>query len=154
VDESAAWLEQARSDREAGEALITNARAASPCHIVAKYQQCDEKAVKGVIVALREAGILHTEPGREHGVARHIKVLLRLPHAADNRAPQQHCADFSTKACATALPRSMRSPRAGRRRASHHDGTRNTRSSALMESGHFRPLSGCFPITRFIDFAG
>src|SRR5262249_39803115 len=51
---------------------------------------CIEKAVKGLIVVLREAGILHTEPGRRHGVARFVQILLRLPHAVDNRAPQQH----------------------------------------------------------------
>jgi HEPN domain-containing protein len=90
VDESAAWLEQAKADREAGESLLRGGRAWARCQVVAKYQQCAEKAVKGLVVALREAGILHSEPGRGHGVARFIKVLLRLPHAADNRAPQQH----------------------------------------------------------------
>jgi hypothetical protein len=88
VDESTAWLQQARSDREAGENLFS--RGAGRCHVVAKYQQCAEKAVKGLVVVLREAGILHSKVGRGHGVARFIQVLLRLPHTADNRIPQQH----------------------------------------------------------------
>jgi hypothetical protein len=89
VDESAAWLEQAKSDREAAESMLKGGRAAH-CHVLAKFQQCTEKAVKGLVVVLREAGILHNEPGRGHGVARFFRVLLRLPRAVDNRAPQQH----------------------------------------------------------------
>jgi hypothetical protein len=89
VDEATAWLEQAREDRKAGEHIL-RADSMARCHLVAKYQQCAEKAVKGLVVALRDAGIIHTDRGRDHRVARFVKVLLRLPHAADNRTPQQH----------------------------------------------------------------
>jgi len=101
VDESTAWLEQARADRQAGERLVSS--NASRCHIIAKYQQCAEKTVKGLIVALRDAGVLHSQPGRDHGVARFVKVLLRLPHAIDNRAPQQHLRGLLTQEVRTGL---------------------------------------------------
>lgn len=38
MDESAAWLGQAKADREAGESLFRGDRAAARCHVVAKYQ--------------------------------------------------------------------------------------------------------------------
>jgi len=90
VDESFAWLQQAVADRRAAEQFAGSAEGWARCHALAKCQQTVEKALKAVVAALRDATILHIEIGYRHEVARFLKVLIRLPHAAANRAIQRH----------------------------------------------------------------
>ena len=65
------------------------ARALLPKSAVAirenEAQQTVAKAVKAIVAALRDAGILDIHIGFDHAVER-----FRMPHAADNRAIQQH----------------------------------------------------------------
>ena len=90
VDESLAWLQQAFADRTAAERFNADNEGKTRCHALAKWQQTVEKAIKAVVAALRQAGVLHIEIGYRHEVERFMSVLLRLPHAEDNRAVQQH----------------------------------------------------------------
>jgi hypothetical protein len=90
ADESIAWLEQSSADRLAAEKFLADSSGKSRCHAIAKWQQTVEKAIKAVIAALREVGVLAIEIGYRHEVERFISVLLRLPRAADNKTIQQH----------------------------------------------------------------
>jgi HEPN domain-containing protein len=90
VDEPTAWLRQATADWRAAEHLVDAADDEARCHAIAKWQQTVEKAIKAQIAAMRDAGILHTPVGFKHEVEHFISVLIRLPHAEDNRTIQQH----------------------------------------------------------------
>ena len=94
MDESFAWLQQAIADRQAAERFADSAEGWGRCHALAKCQQTVEKAIKAVVAALRDARILHIEIGYRHEVARFLNVLIRLPHAATNRAIQRHLQSF------------------------------------------------------------
>ena len=93
-DEFMAWLHQARSDREAAELLAGSNAGQSRCHAIAKWQQTVEKSIKAIVACLRDAGVLHIEIGYKHGVERFVSVLVRLPHAKDNRTIQQQLHGF------------------------------------------------------------
>lgn len=90
MDEPLAWLRQAVADRLAAERFIADKGGAIPCHAVAKYQQTVEKAIKAIVAALRDIGVLHIEIGYQHEVERFMNVLIRLPRAAENKTVQQH----------------------------------------------------------------
>ncbi len=77
MDESRAWITQAKSDLKAAECLVNNRLA--DCHVAAKFQQSVEKAVKAMVVALREVGLVSTSVGYRHEVERFMSILLRLP---------------------------------------------------------------------------
>jgi HEPN domain-containing protein len=94
VDESFAWLQQAAADRDAAERFAGIAGGWARCHALAKCQQTVEKAIKAIVAALRDAAILHIAIGYRHEVARFLNVLIRLPHAAANRAIQRHLQSF------------------------------------------------------------
>jgi hypothetical protein len=94
VDEFMAWLRQAQADREAAELLADNEVLPSFCHAIAKWQQAVEKAIKAIVACLRDAGILHIDIGYQHGVERFVSVLIRLPHARDNKSIQQQLHGF------------------------------------------------------------
>src|SRR5579862_2679773 len=94
VDEFMAWLLQARSDWAAAEKLADGGARHGYCHAVAKWQQTVEKAIKAVVACLCDAGVLHIEIGYRHGVERFVSVLIRLPHAKDNRTIQQQLHGF------------------------------------------------------------
>jgi hypothetical protein len=89
-----AWLLQAQADREAAELLAGNEVRHSYCHAIAKWQQTVEKAIKSLVACLRHSGVLHIEIGYKHGVERFVSVLIRLPHARDNRTIQQQIHGF------------------------------------------------------------
>ena len=88
MDESWAWLSQARADRRAAELLLKSDE--SPCHGIAMCQQTVEKGVKALVVALREARILNMHVGYRHEVVRFVEALIRLPRANDRRNLQNH----------------------------------------------------------------
>lgn len=94
MDESFAWLQQALADRVAVEQFAGNAASGTRCHALAKCQQTVKKAIKAIVAALRDAKILSIEIGYRHEVARFLNVLIRLPHAAANRAIQRHLQSF------------------------------------------------------------
>lgn len=94
MDESFAWLQQAVADRHAAERFAGSEEGWARCHALAKCQQAVEKAIKAIVAALRDARILHIEIGYRHEVARFLNVLIRLPHAAANRAIQRHLQSF------------------------------------------------------------
>ena len=94
MDESFAWLQQASADRQAAERFAGSAEGWARCHALAKCQQTVEKAIKAIVAALRDAKVLHIEIGYRHEVARFLNVLIRLPHAAANRAIQRHLQSF------------------------------------------------------------
>jgi hypothetical protein len=94
MDEPIAWLRQAIADRKAAERFAADNDGASRCHAIAKWQQTSEKAIKAIIAALNNARVIHTQIGYFHGVERFISLLIRLPHAVDNRATQQHLHGF------------------------------------------------------------
>jgi hypothetical protein len=84
-----AWLYQAMADRLAAERFLATEGRAGRCHAIAKWQQTVEKAVKAMVSALHDAGILSTGFRPRHEVERYVAILVRLPHAARNRAIQQ-----------------------------------------------------------------
>jgi hypothetical protein len=90
VDESYAWLQQALSDRAAGERLSGGKDGAEWCHAIAKYQQTVEKAIKAIVVALRNRGILHVTIGYTHPVEPLVSTLVRLPRNPGNRDIANH----------------------------------------------------------------
>jgi HEPN domain-containing protein len=94
VDEFLAWLHQAQADRNAAEFLFGSDAQHGQCHSIAKWQQAVEKAIKAIVACLRDAGLLHIEIGYRHGVERFVSVLVRLPHAKDNRTIQQQLHGF------------------------------------------------------------
>lgn len=94
MDESFAWLQQAIADRRAAEQFADSTEGWTRCQTLAKCQQSVEKAIKAIVAALRDAGVLHIEIGFRHEVQRFLKVLIRLPHAADHRTIQRHLQSF------------------------------------------------------------
>jgi hypothetical protein len=89
VDEPIAWLSQAAADRHAAERFVADEKGTGRCHAIAKWQQTVEKAVKALVAALHDAGILGAGVRAKHDVERYIWALLRLPRAAGNRTIQQ-----------------------------------------------------------------
>jgi hypothetical protein len=81
VDESRAWLEQALSDRSTAELLAAGEDVGRWCHAIAKYQQAVEKAVKAIVVALREARMSFNEIGYRHEVQPFVRILTHVPRA-------------------------------------------------------------------------
>ena len=81
------WLEQAKSDLEAGNFLL-QADSVSQCHTIAKYQQTVEKAIKAMVAALNEAGIVGNDPTFRHEVDTELNVLIHLPRMAENKDVQ------------------------------------------------------------------
>jgi HEPN domain-containing protein len=88
VDESLAWLYQCQSDYRAAERLASD-KIGGDCHVVAKWQQTVEKAIKAVIAALRDARMLGINIGYRHEVEPFLVILIRLLHARENREVQQ-----------------------------------------------------------------
>lgn len=78
------------ADWKAAEQFAAVQEAAVRCHAIAKWQQGVEKAIKALVAALRESGVLNIQIGYRHEVARFISVLIRLPRAAGNRTIQHH----------------------------------------------------------------
>jgi HEPN domain-containing protein len=119
VDEPIAWLQQAIADRMAAERFAGSAEGWTRCHALAKCQQTVEKAIKAIVAALRDARILHIEIGYRHEVERFLKVLIRMPHAADNRAIQRHLQAFLNQDTRTGIRAldalAPRAPSAGER---------------------------------------
>jgi hypothetical protein len=89
VDESTAWLYQAMADRRAAERLAADEMGTGRCHAVAKWQQTVEKAVKALVSALHDAGILGAGVVHRHQVEPYVRTLVRLPRAPGNRTIQQ-----------------------------------------------------------------
>jgi hypothetical protein len=79
VDEATAWLNQARSDRTAGDRAADPEDTTTRCHALAKYQQAVEKAVKGLAAALRLAGIGTVAAGWRHDAEPFVSYFVRLP---------------------------------------------------------------------------
>jgi hypothetical protein len=90
VDESIAWFEQSAADSLAAGRMLDSKNVGMRCNAIAKWQQTVEKAVKAIVAALREVGVLTIEIGYRHEVERFIGVLLRLPRAQGNKDIQQH----------------------------------------------------------------
>lgn len=88
MDEPTAWLRQAMADRQAAERLLADEEGTGRCHAIAKWQQTVEKAVKALISALHDAGILGGGVRARHEVERYVAVLIRLPRARGNRTIQ------------------------------------------------------------------
>ncbi len=88
VDEPAAWLYQAMADRQAAERFVADEKGTGRCHAVAKWQQTVEKAVKALVSALHDAGILGAGVIPRHEVERYVRTLIRLPRAAGDRTIQ------------------------------------------------------------------
>src|SRR4051794_11789125 len=82
MDEPTAWLSQARADWRAAERFLAAEENAVYCHAIAKWQQTLEKAIKAIVSALHDAGILGTGIRAKHDVERYVRVLVRLPRSA------------------------------------------------------------------------
>ena len=90
MDETTAWLLQSRADLRAAEKLSTTANAEDRCHALAKCQQSVEKAIKAIIAALNEFGVLDEGPRRDHAVTPYMRTLTRLPREQIGPAIQSH----------------------------------------------------------------
>jgi hypothetical protein len=84
VNESRAWLAQARSDFAVGNDLLD--RNLPVCHAIAKFQQAVEKSVKGLVVSLAAAKILSTPVGRRHEVDPYVSAMVRLRRSPSRRS--------------------------------------------------------------------
>ena len=105
MNEGLAFVLQGEADRAVGELIATNLNEPS-CHAIAKWQQAVEKCMKGIVAALRDAKVLHQDPGFDHKVADLTEVLIRLPRASDNRMIHRHLMgmfDPATKAALRSL---------------------------------------------------
>lgn len=81
--QSDAWLMQAKSDYSAAKILYEQDQEDLYCHVVAKIQQCIEKAIKGLAVLILRAPI-----GRGHDVSRFLAAFRRLPNNHRDRSIQ------------------------------------------------------------------
>jgi hypothetical protein len=80
------WLIQAKSDLDCAARVFDEKDSATYCHAIAKYQQAVEKSVKGVVAALRDAGILGKGPTYHHGLEDEITILKLLrPDSKNSR---------------------------------------------------------------------
>lgn len=82
-----AWIYQARSDLECGDGLVTLSRDSFSCHAVAKYQQAVEKAIKSLIVALGDRGLIHASVGWRHEAEPFMRALISLRPKPDRSIP-------------------------------------------------------------------
>ena len=89
MDETTAWLYQAMADQQAAERFVADEVGTGRCHAIAKWQQTVEKAVKALVSALHDAGILGAGIVRRHEVGRNLARLIRLPRAEANKTIQQ-----------------------------------------------------------------
>jgi len=81
-----AWMQQAESDFRTAERVNNPTDARTRCQAIAKYQQCVEKSIKGVLDKLCAAGLTAQGSDRGHRVARYAAVLSGFPATPDNRA--------------------------------------------------------------------
>jgi len=83
MDESAAWIAQAKADFAAAERegqLAGRLKEPVWCHAIAKYQQAVEKFIKAIVAALRDCGVRGMHPiGHDHRVQNHLRLLRKLP---------------------------------------------------------------------------
>ena len=82
------WLRQAGSDYACAETLRLQADATLRCHIIAKQQQTVEKAIKGLVAAVADAGVTTIKIRFNHEVEPYVNGLLRLPNPQQHRALQ------------------------------------------------------------------
>lgn len=77
MSKSRAWLRQANSDLASVWRLLNPHDESLNCQAAAKCQQTVEKAVKGLLAALDDAGFLGCNVGRRHDVDRYLALLVR-----------------------------------------------------------------------------
>ncbi len=82
MKQSKAWLEQAKSDWIAAQAMQVvpddkdYKKASSYCQAIAKYQQVTEKSIKGMIAALNKQGIVNIRISTtQHKVTHEMNAL-------------------------------------------------------------------------------
>ncbi|MCP4247291.1 MAG: HEPN domain-containing protein [bacterium] len=85
-----AWLRQVASDYAAARRVFDSANQATFCHTIGKYQQVVEKAVKALLAAMREQGVLDVRTPRAHNVDGLIAALIRLPRRRAERRELQN----------------------------------------------------------------
>ena len=83
------WLRQASSDYDCAEHLRKLTDPAMYCHIIAKYQQTVEKAVKGVVSGLNNIGASGVKLRFNHEVDIYIAALLHLPRRVELREVEE-----------------------------------------------------------------
>ena len=83
-----AWLHQAASDLAASDRCYDHRAEETICHAIAKHQQAVEKAVKAIVAALNDRGVINVATGFRHDVERLVSVLTRLPHRPSNKEIQ------------------------------------------------------------------
>lgn len=84
MDESRAWLEQAKSDRAAAERFCGDKDDTQWCHAIAKCQQAVEKAVKAIVAAAPRVGISTKKIGYDHTVKHFVSGLIHSPRGKKN----------------------------------------------------------------------
>jgi hypothetical protein len=75
---SDAWLAQSKSDLQASESVFIENDCTTYCQTISKCQQTVEKAIKGLVTALTEAGIGTYIVGFKHEVGK-FTAAFRLP---------------------------------------------------------------------------
>jgi hypothetical protein len=80
-----AWMQQAESDLRTARRVDNAGDARTRCQAISKYQQCVEKAVKGVLDKLHLAGLVCTRSDRNHKVARYASMLTGFPTTSRSR---------------------------------------------------------------------
>ena len=145
VDETTAWLYQARADWQAAERFVADEVGTGRCHAIAKWQQTVEKAVKALVSALHGAGILGAGVLPKHAVERYIRALISLPRAAGNRTIQQNLhglLDQNTRAGIRALD-GLAPQRPPRRNTEYYSGTEEAHTNPTRQRGEcLRALAG------------
>jgi hypothetical protein len=72
-------MQQAESDFRAARLVDNDFDAQTRCQAIAKYQQCVEKSVKGVLDKLHDIGVTNAHSDSGHHVARYVSVFTNLP---------------------------------------------------------------------------
>lgn len=79
------WLRQAEADLDTGRLCIDHADTKTYCQAIAKFQQCTEKAVKGVVAALRVARVVQNNPSYDHELVPDLAILKVLPASRNSK---------------------------------------------------------------------
>ena len=92
MDEPTAWLYQAMADRQSAGRFVADEVGTGRCHAIAKWQQTVEKAVKALVSALHDAGILGAGVLPRHAVERYVRSFGCLVPQATERFSRTYTA--------------------------------------------------------------
>ncbi len=97
MNQSQAWLRQAKADYDAAYRVVDRQDASTYCQAIAKYQQSVEKSIKGMVAAVNDLGVSFHTITELHSLDKEIKALQTLRWAIDNTSVERITRVFSKK---------------------------------------------------------